>query len=80
MFAGFGLAPGSVRAEEGKPSTVLSNMWYFDGRNQMVHSVVNILVMREVIESIVPVAETVENARVINCGGRTVIGGLIDAH
>ncbi|WP_233270560.1 metal-dependent hydrolase family protein [Chachezhania sediminis] len=80
MFAGFGLAPGEVRAQGAQPPVVLTNLRFFDGETLEIQAGRNILVQGNRIEALIPAGDIVEGATVIDCGGRTVIPGLIDAH
>ncbi|WP_121067502.1 metal-dependent hydrolase family protein [Chachezhania antarctica] len=80
MFAGFGLTPGEVRAQTAQPPTVLANLRYFDGHTLEILAGRDIVVRDGRIEALVPAGTVPEGARVIDCGGRTVIPGLIDAH
>lgn len=80
MYAGFGLAPGKVRAQGAQPPIILTNLRYFDGETLAVQSGRDILVEDGRITALVPVGTRPEVAQAIDCGGRTVVPGLIDAH
>lgn len=80
MFAGFGLAPGYAQA--GKPGmpVLLENLRLFDGETLKLREDVNVLIDGDRISALVPRTEPVADAERIDCGGRAVIPGLIDAH
>lgn len=59
---------------------LLSNAVIFDGVASTLISGKNVLVEGGLIKGIVPAAETVADADVIDCGGRTLMPGMIDAH
>ena len=57
-----------------------TNLRLFDGTGGAPRDGVGILVRGNRIEALPPAAERVEGARVIDCGGRLAMPGLIDAH
>jgi len=57
---------------------LFSNLRVFDGR-ALVDGV-NVLVSGNRIEALVPLADSVAGAQAIDCGGRVLMPGLIDAH
>ncbi len=59
---------------------LLTNLRLFDGASGTVREGVNILVEGNQITALPSVTEPIENARVIDCGGRLTMPGLIDAH
>lgn len=59
---------------------LLTNLRLFDGASGTVREGVNILVEGNQITALPSVTEPIENARVIDCGGRLAMPGLIDAH
>ncbi len=80
MFAGFGLAPKEVRAQTpGKP-LLLTNLRLFDGEALSIRHDVDVLVNDGRIAALVARDQGPADAERIDCGGRTVIPGLIDAH
>lgn len=80
MFAGFGLAPHKVNAQvPGKP-LLLTNLKYFDGHTQSLRQGVDILIEGERIVALPALGTGPIEAERIDCGGRTVIPGLIDCH
>ncbi|WP_283179827.1 amidohydrolase family protein [Gemmobacter sp. 24YEA27] len=80
MFAGFGLAPKEVRAQTAGAPLLLTNLKYFDGTRLNLHSGVDILVEGGRIAGLPAAGQGPAEAERIDCGGRTVIPGLIDSH
>lgn len=79
LFAG--MTPGEADAQQSKPvarPTLLTNLRLFDGRHMKPG--VNILVEENRVKALPPVAEKVEGAQVVDCGGRLAMPGLIDVH
>jgi imidazolonepropionase-like amidohydrolase len=70
---------GIAFAQPSKP-TLLTNLRIFDGRSPRLVEGRNLLVSGDRIEALVPVAESVADSDVLDCGGRVVMPGLIDAH
>ncbi|MBL8584992.1 MAG: amidohydrolase family protein [Rhizobiaceae bacterium] len=71
---------GRALAQEARKPVVLSNVRIFDGRSSALIEGKNVLVSGGLIESLVPVGEKVADADILDCGGRFVMPGLIDAH
>lgn len=80
MFAGFGLAPKEVRAQAPGAPLLLTNLKYFDGNTLSLHNGVDILIEGGRIAAFPSAGQGPEEAERIDCGGRTVIPGLIDSH
>jgi imidazolonepropionase-like amidohydrolase len=80
MFAGFGLAPTEVRAQTPGQPILLTNLRLFDGETLAMREGVDILIEGERITALPPVGQGPAEAQRIDCGGRAVIPGLIDAH
>jgi imidazolonepropionase-like amidohydrolase len=80
MFAGFGLAPGYGRAQTPPAPLLLSNLKLFDGRNLSLRDGVSILIEAGRVSALPPEGQGPPDAERIDCGGLTVIPGLIDAH
>jgi imidazolonepropionase-like amidohydrolase len=81
MFAGFGIAPGDLRARMlGIRPKLLTNLRLFDGVTRSMRDGLDILVEGDQIAALVRRGEIPEGAEVIDCGGRAVIPGLIDTH
>lgn len=80
MFAGFGLAPQKLRAQEPGRPTLLTNLRLFDGEVLSLRDGVDILVQAGRIVALPAPGQGPEDADRIDCGGRAVIPGLIDAH
>lgn len=80
MFAGFGLAPRRAwGSEDGKP-ILLTNLRLFDGDTLVMQENTDILIEGGRISALPERGDGPEHAKVIDCGGRAVIPGLIDAH
>jgi imidazolonepropionase-like amidohydrolase len=80
MFAGFGLAPGEVRAQTPGRPILLTNLRLFDGETLSMKNGIDILVEGERISALPAAGQGPDDAQVIDCGGRSVIPGLIDCH
>lgn len=80
MFAGFGLAPTSLRAQGAGRPMLLTNLRFFDGDTPAMREGVDILVEGGRIAALPPRGQRPDDVEVIDCGGRSVIPGLIDAH
>ena len=80
MFAGFGLAPRGLRAQTPGRPLVLTNLRLFDGRTLEMQAGRDIVVAGGRITALPAAGQGPEDAERIDCGGRAVIPGLIDAH
>ncbi|QLH14966.1 amidohydrolase family protein [Paracoccus pantotrophus] len=80
MFAGFGLAPKQVRAQTPGRPLLLTNLRLFDGETLSMRDGVDILIEGERIAALPPAGQGPQDAQRIDCGGRAVVPGLIDAH
>jgi imidazolonepropionase-like amidohydrolase len=80
MFAGFGLAPKEVRAQTPGRPLLLTNLRLFDGETLSMREGIEILIEGERITALPPTGQGPQDAERIDCGGRAVIPGLIDAH
>jgi len=80
MFAGFGLAPTELRAQTAPRPKLLTNLRYFDGTTLSMQEGRSILILGNRILGMPAQDERPEDAEVIDCGGRSVIPGLIDSH
>ncbi len=80
MFAGFGLAPGEVRAQTPGRPLLLTNLRHFDGMTLAMQEGRDILIEGDRIAALPAAGQGPEEAERIDCGGRAVIPGLIDAH
>ncbi|MBK5927473.1 metal-dependent hydrolase family protein [Rhodobaculum claviforme] len=80
MFAGFGLAPRMARAQTPGRPLLLSNLRFFDGRETIMQEGRDILIEGDRITALPARGQGPEDAERIDCGGRVVIPGLIDAH
>jgi len=82
-FIGLGLSTGNAIAQQPKTSErplLLTNLRLFDGTGKAPRSGVNVLVTGASITALPPAGEKVEGAQVIDCQGKLVMPGLIDAH
>jgi imidazolonepropionase-like amidohydrolase len=80
MFAGFGLAPNRARAQTPGRPLLLGNLRYFDGHGPALIQERDILIEGTRITALPPTGQGPAEAERIDCGGRAVIPGLIDAH
>lgn len=80
MFAGFGLQPARVHAQTPGRPLLLTDLRLFDGETQSIRDGVDILVRGGGIAALPARGQGPQDAERIDCGGRTVIPGLIDAH
>ncbi|MEE4119595.1 MAG: amidohydrolase family protein [Paracoccaceae bacterium] len=80
MFAGFGLAPGETRAQTPGRPLLLTNLRFFDGTTLAMQEGRDILIEGGRIAALPAAGQGPEEAERIDCGGRAVIPGLIDAH
>lgn len=83
MFAGFNTAPDAARAQgggSGPRPILLTNLRLFDGRTRRMQEGVDILIEGARITGLPRRGEGPDDAQRIDCGGRAVIPGLIDAH
>lgn len=80
MFAGFGLAPREVRAQTSGAPLLLTNLQYFDGNTLSFHRGTDILIEGGRITGLPTAGQGPADAERIDCGGRSVIPGLIDSH
>ncbi len=80
LFAGFGLTPKAAYGQGAGRPLILGNLRYFDGTTLAMQQGRDILIEGGRIAAILPAGEGPAGARRIDCGGRAVIPGLIDAH
>jgi imidazolonepropionase-like amidohydrolase len=80
LFAGFGLAPQETRAQTPPRPLLLTNLRLFDGAARTMRQGVDILVEGGRIAALPARGQGPQDAERIDCGGRAVIPGLIDAH
>jgi len=80
MFAGFGLAPQEVKAQTPGAPLLLTNLRLFDGTTLSLRDGVDLLIEGGRISALPARGQGLAEAERIDCGGRTVIPGLIDAH
>jgi len=83
MFAGFNMAPDSARAQSGGTGPepiLLTDLRLYDGRDSQMRTDVDILIEGDRITGLPPKGQGPAEARRVDCGGRAVIPGLIDAH
>ncbi|MGE4430179.1 MAG: amidohydrolase family protein [Sphingobium sp.] len=80
MFAGFGLASGEGRAQTPGRPLLLTNLRLFDGTTLSMRDGVDILIEGDRIAALPRRGQGPAEAEAVDCGGRAVIPGLIDAH
>lgn len=74
-----GVVNPAFAQDAGKP-ILLANVGIFDGVGGKLLEGKGVLVEGGLIKALVPVAEPVADADVVDCGGRTLMPGMIDAH
>jgi len=74
------LVPGFTRAQSGDPPILLTNFELFDGQRLEMQSGLDILVQNGRIVDLLRSGQGPTEATVLDCGGRSVIPGLIDCH
>ena len=74
-----GLAAPSFAQTPAKP-ILLRNAAIFDGTSGKLVEGKGVLIEGKLIKALVAAADTVADAEVIDCGGRTLMPGMIDAH
>lgn len=79
-FAAASLGASPALAQESGRPILFSNVRIFDGRQGTLVEGSGVLVSGSRIESLVPAAEQVTDARIIDCGGRVLMPGLVDSH
>lgn len=79
-FAAAGAPSEPAAARNGQQPLLLSNLRLFDGSGKGVREGVQVLIQGNLIADLLPAAERVEGATVIDCQGKLVLPGLIDAH
>ncbi len=80
MFAGFGLAENPAWATGSGQAIRLTNLSYFDGVTLSIQHGRDFVVQGGMIAALPAPAEPFEGAVIRDCGGRTVIPGMIDCH
>ena len=80
LFAGFGLAPREVWPQEPGRPLLLTNLRLFDGDSTTIREGINVLIEGSRIAALPREGDGPDEAQRIDCGGRTVLPGLIDAH
>lgn len=80
MFAGFGLAEKPAWAAGPGQAVRLTNLSYFDGVTLSIQQGRDIVVQGGRIVALMAPDDAFEGAVLRDCGGRTVIPGLIDCH
>lgn len=71
--------PTAPAPEPARP-VQLTNLRLFDGRGGPLRDGLSVLVEGDRIKAIIPVAEKVSDARIIDCRSRVLMPGLIDSH
>ncbi len=74
-----GLVSPAFAQTAGKP-ILLRNVNIFDGADGKLVQGRNVLVEGKLIKALVPSADAVADADILDCGGRTLMPGMIDAH
>ncbi|QYU69563.1 amidohydrolase family protein [Leptolyngbya sp. 15MV] len=80
LFAGFGLAPRGASAQEPARDVLLTNLRLFNGTDLTLKQGHDILIRGDKVAALPRAGQGPADARVIDCGGRVVVPGLIDTH
>lgn len=75
-----GASAGSRPDANAAPRLLLTNLRLFDGSGQPVRQGVQVLIEGHTIQALLRAGEQVEGAQVLDCQGKLVMPGLIDAH
>ena len=81
-----GVAPGAAAAAAGRPADQaarpirFTNLRLFDGHGGPLREGLSVLVSGDRITALLPLAEEVAEAEIVDCGGRVLMPGLIDSH
>ena len=79
-IASFGLRRPAIAQTASPPPTILTNFRLFDGKSAALRQGLSLFVNGDRIEAVAAGAGAPEGARIIVCGYRIVMPGLIDAH
>lgn len=82
-FLGLGLSSGNGNAQQPQAQDrplLLTNLRLFDGTGKAPRAGMQVLVTGATITALLPAGEKVDGAQVIDCRGKLVMPGLIDAH
>ena len=80
-LASLGFVRRAAAQTEPSPPIVFTNFLLFDGQSGALRGGLRLLIEGDHIRAVAPGdAGAPAGARIINCGGRTVMPGLIDAH
>lgn len=70
----------AAESDASAPPILFTNLRLFDGVSRTVRDGVNVLVEKNRISALPAVGQTVDNAQLVDCGGRLLMPGMIDAH
>ncbi len=79
-LAASSLNPAAAVAQAPARPILLTNIRIFDGRSPDLVEGSNVLVSGNLIEAIVPAGEDAGDVDAVDCGGRVLMPGMIDAH
>ena len=80
-FLGLGLSTGNAQQPQAQDRPLLlTNLRRFDGTGKAPRAGMQVLVTGATITALLPAGEKVDGAQVIDCRGKLVMPGLIDAH
>src|SRR5271166_6163050 len=83
-FSAFAAGSGSASARASAPSAApiaFTNVRVFDGKSNALRSGLSVVVKGNIIKAVGPAEGALDaNVRIVDCGGRVLMPGLIDAH
>ncbi len=83
-LSGFAAGSGSASTRASAPSDApiaFTNVRVFDGKSDALRSGLSVVVKGNIIKAVEPAEEAfAANVRIVDCGGRVLMPGLIDAH
>src|SRR5208283_2483147 len=83
-FSAFAAGSGSASTRASAPSDAsiaFTNVRVFDGKSNALRSGLSVVVKGNIIKAVGPAEGALDaNVRIVDCGGRVLMPGLIDAH
>ncbi|WEX07511.1 amidohydrolase family protein [Chelativorans sp. AA-79] len=79
-LAASSLGPAAAFAQEPDKPVLFTNVRIFDGQSAKLIEGSNLRISGNKIEALVPAGEDATDVEVVDCGGRVLMPGMIDAH